>query len=393
MLLMLELLLGSAMALEIVIDDQDGSPHFTTTGDDWATWSTLNLGFDTSDTEYHYTSHTVGGGDRRGTATWTPDIGADGTWRVQTWFRATENRTDDADFVVTDGLGKTHHKSVDQRGDGASGWVTLAEVWCAEGMGGCSVTLDANDDDQSDEANAVRFLLLDEEPQPESDCDEALSPGSHTLVFLARSSDGTGWEAPAEASGEPDGVEAWSQNVDAGEVLRAAFELCDPPGEESLDRVTLGVRARTQYESGTYALRLLLEGGGASSVFTGTQPSWHEVDLPSPTWQSLAGLQASVSLHDHPGGQRDSDAWVDAFRLTVQLTVPEAEGSPSDTGAGLDTDHEEAQDSGVFDSASPRWTPPPGDRQPLLGGCSTAPRRTLIGLLLCFAAVLVRRQR
>ncbi|MDP7115341.1 MAG: hypothetical protein QGH45_25415, partial [Myxococcota bacterium] len=84
-----------ALRTEVLVDDEDGEPGFSTTGDDWTTWGTNGYGFDGSDTSYHYLSHTLGGDDRRGTATWSPTLPEAGTYRIETWFRRTENRTDD----------------------------------------------------------------------------------------------------------------------------------------------------------------------------------------------------------------------------------------------------------------------------------------------------------
>ena len=342
--------LSAAFAEEHTVDDQDGAPGFTTTGDDWATWGMSGYGYDGGDTSYHYLSHTVGGDDRRGTATWEATLSQAGTWRMETWFRRTENRTTDADFVVTDGLGSQHWSSINQEGDGASGWVSLGEYWCDSGFGGCSVTLDGTDDDSSDEANAVKYTLIstDTEPEDPDACDEEASPGAYSVRFYAQSASGSDWESSSNATGEADGGEAHSENVDAGEILKAtSFNVCDPDGEETIDKVQLSVNARTQYDSGTYALDLLLDASGATSaVFTGTSSTWHTIDITSDkawTWNTLEALVARVSLHDHPGGARDSDAWVDSFRLTVGYTTLATEDT-GDTG-DIDTGEEDTGDA------------------------------------------------
>ena len=390
-------LLSFAHATEITVDDQDGTPHFTTTGDDWTTWNTLNYGFNGADTEYHYTSHTVGGSDRRGTATWHPDIPAAGLWEVQTWFRMTENRTSDADFIVLDGLGQQHTRSLDQRGEGASGWVTLATVWCERGFDGCPVTLDANDDDQSDEANAVRWVLVEEaDPEDEeedaADCDTFPGLGSHAMVRFAGKVDATGWASPEGVLGPPDGVHASSENVDVGEVLSASgFTVCDPPGEERIDAVVLAVRARTQYESGPYEVRLRLDGGGsAATVFNGTAETWHEVVLTADrewTWPALADVAGSVALHDHPQGNRDSDAWVNSFRLSVRYTSTEAPGEPD----GWDTGADSLVETGPGGAETALDFPARADEskgsEP--SGCATAPG----GLLAVLAGIFATRRR
>lgn len=344
-----------SIAQTIIIDDADGAPGFTLTGNDWTTWGMIGYGFDGGDTDYHYLSHTVGGNDRRGTATWTPDIPTAGTWQIETWFRRTENRTDDADHYVYDGLGGSTHTSLDQRGSGASGWIDLGQHWCAAGWGGCSVVLDGTDDDQSDEANAVRFTLVAAEnpPEPElpPDCEAFPGLGAHAQEVQATQVSGADWTDTSAAVGAPDGVEAQTPNADAGEYLQVDGwgDLCDPPGEETIDAVYVEVFARTQYQSGQYALDLLLTGGGAAStVFTGTSAAWRSVDVTSDlaawTWADPAGVVGHLSLWDHPGGERDSDAWVDAWRLRVEYTTTAAPGDDDDDVAPEDDDDVQPED-------------------------------------------------
>lgn len=411
--LLLALLLPCpAFAEQHIVDDEDGAPGFSTTGDDWATWGMSGAGYDGGDTSYHYLSHTVGGDDRRGTATWQAELAQAGTWRIETWFRRTENRTSDADHVVTDGLGARTWLVVDQTGDGASGWVSLGEYWCDAGFGGCSVTLDGTDDDASDEANAVRFTLVaaDDDPPDTDPCDGDPVPGAHSMDFYAGSASGTDWESASAATGAADGLEAHSPNVDSGEILRgSAFGICDPAGEETIDRVVLAVKARTQYDSGTYALELALDAGGAASVvFSGTTAAWHEVDITGDrawTWSALEGLSAQVSLHDHPGGARDSDAWVDCFRLRVDYTTaesaaPEDTGSaPRDTGSphddtGMPTDDsgdpslDRPEDSGWQEAPGVPWPYDPDGASPGCAGCAAARGRSM-GLLALWMLGLV----
>lgn len=347
-LLLPTLLAGAAHAgsTQIVVDDEDGAPTFTTTTENWATWDMGSYGHDGSDTSYHYLSHTVGDGTRTGTATWSPSLPSAGTWRIETWFRRTENRTSDADHVITDGSGATHRVTLDQRGDGGSGWVLLGEYACAAGAGGCSVTLDG-DDGQSDEANAMRFTLIGAgEPGEVDPCEETTGPGAHERTWYAGAVDAQDWTDTEAALGAPDGAEATTANVDEGEYLAAtSWAACDPAGEEGLDRVSVGVLARTQYDSGTYALELRLDAGGAADlVFTGTEAGWHVVDVTGDraawTWADVAALRARVTLADHPGGRRDSDAWVDAFAVSVAWTGAE----PADTGV---------PDTGVPDTGVP----------------------------------------
>jgi len=364
----LALLLTPALLLPIavraeehIVDDQHGAPGFTTTGNDWATWGTNGYGYTGADSSYHYLSHTVGGDDRKGTATWQAELGQAGLWRIETWFRRTENRTTDADHVVTDGLGSQTRTVINQEGEGASGWVSLGEYWCEAGFGGCLVTLDGTDDNGSDAANAMRFtfVTVDDNPVESDPCDDSPEVGTHVMEVVAQSASGNDWQSASKASGDADGQEAHSANVDAGEVLRATgFNVCDPEGEETIDRVVLSVRARTQYDSGTYALRLRLDAGGApSTVFTGTSPAWHDLDLSTDeawTWSSLAGLTGQVSLHDHPGGARDSDAWVDSFRLSITYSTLADGGEDTaepDTG---EPEENRPQDTGALDTSEPQ---------------------------------------
>ena len=360
--LILALLLpAAAHAQTIIIDDQDGAgAGFTTTGNDWTTWGMLGYGLDGADTEYHYLSHTVGGNDRVGTATWTPTIPTAGTYAISTWFRRTENRTDDADHFIYDGAGGVTHISLDQQGEGASGWVDLGQHWCAEGVGGCYVVLDGTDDNQSDEANAIQYVLVSAdgdppEPEPEPDCEEWPGFGAHTMEAYATTTAAVDWESSTLATGAPDGLEAHTPNVDAGEYLHASgWELCDPPGEETIDAVTIEVLVRTQYSSGPYALNLLLHAGGAAqTVFTGTSLTWWGVDVTAevtPDWVSIAALTGQLQLWDHPNGNRDSDAWVDSWRILVDYTTTT---DPNDVGDDDDDDDDTPPEGDDDDDATP----------------------------------------
>ena len=357
MIWLLLALLGSAQAQTIVIDDQDGAPGFTTTGNDWTTWNTNGYGFDGGDSSYHYLSHTVGGNDRVGTATWTPTLPTAGTWQISTWFRMTENRTPDADHVITDGAGGATTVVLNQIGEGASGWVDLGSYWCAQGWGGCSVTLDGTDDNHSDEANAVRFVLVSPDPNPVDDddavaddddaaadpCDEFPGLGDHVQVAFAGSVSGLDWSDLGQAEGEADGAEAHTANVDAGEFLAGAgFPLCDPLGDDVITGVEIAARGRTQYASGPYDVLLNLDAGGAGAVWHGTSLAWRTVDVTLDqgawTWAEAASLVPTITLNDQPGGNRDSDAWVDAFRVRVWYTTSTDPFAADDDDVVLDDD-------------------------------------------------------
>ena len=362
----------------IIVDDQHGEPSFTITGDDWTTWGTNGYGYDGGDTSYHYLSHTIGGADRRGTATWSPTLPDAGTYRIETWFRRTENRTADADHFVHDGSGGETHLVIDQTGDGASGWLELGEFYCLDGFGGCTVVLDGTDDDYSDEANAMRFTQLDSDPPPPPpECDEEFPLGTHELTWWAGDTSASDWEDAGLAGGEPDGAEAHSSNVDAGEFLRAGgWEVCDPAGEETLDRIEIEVLSRVQYESGQYALILALDGGGAAATtFSHTASDWDAVDVTADreewSWNAIDALIGEVTLSDHPGGERDSDAWVDAFRLRVTFTTVDDPGDDDTSESDDDDAGDDDTTVGPGDDDSTDG-PPFGDHDPAWDGCACA---------------------
>lgn len=124
---------------------------------------------------YRYLSQYVGDGSTDGKAIWTPTITVDGTYQVTTSFRASANRTDDADYVLVGDDGSEHTVVVDQRGDGCM-QVELGEIWCVVG-GSCRVVLDGTDDNKSDAADQTTFTLVDCEPPPPSPCDPIAAAG------------------------------------------------------------------------------------------------------------------------------------------------------------------------------------------------------------------------
>lgn len=329
-----------------IIDDQDGAPQFVLTGDDWGSWGSNGCGFSIADSSFKYLTKTTGGPDKKGTATWSPDLPAAGTYEITTWWRKTGNRTTDADHFIYDGVGGVTHVIIDQKADSPaegeeapgwdckSGWVSLGTYTCAAGVGGCKVVLDGTDDDQSDEANAVRFRLVDcngSVTPPAAPTCEFPGEGPHTVKAFAEQVTGTGWEQAALAEGEPDGAEAHSPNVDAGEHLAATFgALCDPDGEETITAVRIGVKLRTQYDSGKYDVLLSFHGGGAAQLITHhTAAAWDVLDVtpdqPDWTWGLIGAIEARLELDSHPGGAIDSDAWVDAFSLEVDYVTEPAD--------------------------------------------------------------------
>jgi hypothetical protein len=358
---------SSAYSQTVIVDDVDPAPRFVTTGDDWTSWGMSGDGHAPSDSSYLYESQYAGDGNRRGMAIWSPVLPSAGQYRISTWFRRTSNRTTDADFFVLDGDGGEDHYVVNQRGAGGSGWVDLGEHPCDAGFSGCRVTLDGTDDDQSDEANAVRFVWVsgggapaEPSPEPPPGCEAFPGLGTHEQRGFATVITANGWEDRSRATGAPDGRGAHTENADAGEFLRGrGFTICDPPGEERIDAVFLAVRARTQYESGVYDVSMALDGGGmASRTFHGTEYRWHGVELtddrPSWSWADLGDLRATVELDSHPGGRRDSDVWVDALRLRVLYTTLGAPPPSARDEEGEGPEPEECE-GGCADAADWWW--------------------------------------
>jgi len=114
---------------------------------------------------YRYLSHPVGDGTRRGRAIWRPAISAAGWWRVVTSFRATENRTPDADYILHADQGERVRRTVSQRNGSDCTRVTIGTVFCQPG-GNCRLVLDGTDDGESDSADITTFELVGCGPEP-----------------------------------------------------------------------------------------------------------------------------------------------------------------------------------------------------------------------------------
>ena len=163
-----------------------------------------------------------------------------------------------------------------------------------------------------------------EEEQVPFNCNYPLIDDVHVGTrFAALSSSSGDWEDIANARGAADGAAAHTPNLDAGDVLYAgAWGFCHETGIEEILKVELSVYGRTQYDSGTYDVLVKLSGGGGQSVnWHHTGWAWSTVDLTSDrghwSWDDVENIIAAISLHSHPNGARDSDVWIDAFRLTV----------------------------------------------------------------------------
>lgn len=148
---------------EIEIDDDIPGSGYSEESLNWATWKTNPCG----PPAYRYLSHTVGDGTRKGKAIWKPTIQHAGHYKVSTGFRATENRTNDADYYLHDDSGNPPlHKEVDQSKGDACMWVDLGTAYCVPG-GACRLVLHG-DDGKSDEADVTLFTLVDCDGAPPS---------------------------------------------------------------------------------------------------------------------------------------------------------------------------------------------------------------------------------
>jgi hypothetical protein len=123
---------------------------------------------------YRYLSHTVGDGSRRGKAIWRPAVRTAGMYRVTTGFRATENRTGDADYYIYDDRGGTTHKTVNQRNGSGCTRADLGLAYCLPG-GNCRLVLDG-DDGASDAADITTFRLESCGNQPAPDAGVPTGP-------------------------------------------------------------------------------------------------------------------------------------------------------------------------------------------------------------------------
>ena len=107
---------------------------------------------------------------RKGWAVWQWDVQTSGRYKVEVFYRPTENRSPDADYFVLALKGRgvvadskiLDEKVIDQTEHGplhSQGWVTLGEYEYQNGTT-AAVGLWAHDDTHSDEADAVRWTLV-----------------------------------------------------------------------------------------------------------------------------------------------------------------------------------------------------------------------------------------
>jgi len=137
---------------------------------------------------YRYLSKYVGDESTDGRVIWQPTIATPGTYRVTTSFRASENRTDDADYVLFGDDGQMSSVVIDQRGDGCVQEV-VGEIWCVAG-GSCRLELDGTDDMKSDAADETVFELVGCDPPPPSPCDPLVDAGFEVCASSETSCEG-----------------------------------------------------------------------------------------------------------------------------------------------------------------------------------------------------------
>ncbi len=316
---------------KLIIDN--GDPGYSETGDDWTTWPNAGQSLGT---DYRYLSHTVGGSDRVGTATWRPpSLPADGMYKVEAVFRATENRSPDADYFVHDADGKVSHRSVDQVDGSTSGnshgpvYADLGTYHLATGKG--HVILDGTDDNYSDEADAVVFTLVS--------CGTAPPPPPGPCVGITNA----GHELCQESATRCAGV----YNNGAGCVA-----FCNAVGMVCV--AMYGGETGCQKESSQFAC----------GTDTGHDTDWCECELTSPPT---------------PDAGPSPDTTVDGSLVTADSAPP----------AKFDASVQPTDDAGVTPENIMTVQP----RPTVEGGCSFSPRTPLAPPLLLLASLLLIRRR
>ena len=127
-----------------VDNDVPGSGYTETNGFNWASRPT-----GACSGTYRYLSHDKqvapnNDGTRKGKAYWKPKITVTGNYEVTISYRATVNRTKDADYIVHDDKGGKTHQVIDQAHTGDCTYVKLGTFYCKAG-GDCRVELDGTD--------------------------------------------------------------------------------------------------------------------------------------------------------------------------------------------------------------------------------------------------------
>ncbi len=306
--------------LTVVVDnDAPGSGYSETKAHNWA-----SRPVGACQGNYRYLSHDKqvapnNDGTRTGKAIWKPAITISGTYEVTISYRATTNRTNDADYFVYDDMGGTSHTVVDQKHSGDCTKVKLGSIYCKVG-GNCRVVLDGTDDSQSDAADATSFKLLNcDEPQPGGVCDGISAQPSYELCEQSANScagvftDGSGCVAYCAAAnmictarfgGEP-GCQKEPANIIPCEANNGhASDWCEcslPPGSGGSGGSSAGGSSAAGGMGGALAPQGGAGTGGSSSGQTSSNTSSSTTTL-APT--STADCTCRL-----PAGQRHQGPW------------------------------------------------------------------------------------
>lgn len=193
------------VGLKISVDnDTPGSGYSEVKPENWVSHSV-----DACKGNYRYLSAYVGDGTRKGKATWQPKIATAGVYEVTTSYRASTNRTNDADYTLFGDDGKTLKKSVNQSAGNGCTKVVIGSAYCAVG-GTCRLLLDG-DDGKSDAADETVFVLTSCDVTADAGapgpCDGIKAKGEYELCSESPSTcsgvynDGSGCAAYCAAAG------------------------------------------------------------------------------------------------------------------------------------------------------------------------------------------------
>ncbi len=135
---------------EVIIDDSDGAPTYTTTG----AWSTSSsTGYNGTNYQYAFSSPT-----ETASATYTPNIPKEGWYWISAYYRNGGNRSVDAQYKVNHAGGETI-VSINQEVHGLT-WVYLGQFYFDQGTAGNVTLINATTDPTASQAiiaDAIRF--------------------------------------------------------------------------------------------------------------------------------------------------------------------------------------------------------------------------------------------
>ncbi|MEZ4227241.1 MAG: MYXO-CTERM sorting domain-containing protein [Polyangiaceae bacterium] len=236
---------------------------------------------------YRYLSHTVGDGTRKDRATWQPKIAIAGYYEVTTGFRATVNRTSDADYVLHDDKGGSTKKVVNQQQGNGCTKVVIGTIYCAVG-GTCRLVLDGTDDSQSDSTDVTTFKLVscdgfdagppgpcagiaanpsyevcEETPQS---CAGVFTDGSGCVAFCAAA----GMTCSARYGGEPGCLKEPNNPLGCADDNGHGSDYCECVAPPVPDAGTAGGGGVSNADGGAAEGGALGEGGGANNGWGAT---------------------------------------------------------------------------------------------------------------------------